>query len=87
MRSPAKILPAPQSSTSKVPQRILLKSNSNPTLIAPNQLIQVAGSQPITAGQIHQINIPGKGVGLKFLKFNYIYSLVLSYNCCIINND
>ncbi|KAI4457172.1 tesmin/tso1-related [Holotrichia oblita] len=67
VRSPTKILPAPQTTTAKVPQRILLKSNSNPTLIAPNQLIQVAGGQPITAGQIHQINIPGKGV--QYIKF------------------
>ncbi|GJQ82265.1 putative tesmin/TSO1-like CXC domain, cysteine-rich domain protein [Trypoxylus dichotomus] len=67
VRSPTKILPAPQSTTTKVPQRILLKSNANPTLIAPNQLIQVAGNQPITAGQIHQINIPGKGV--QYIKF------------------
>ncbi|KAK9739358.1 Tesmin/TSO1-like CXC domain, cysteine-rich domain [Popillia japonica] len=67
VRSPTKILPAPQTTTTKVPQRILVKSNSNPTLIAPNQLIQVAGGQPITAGQIHQINIPGKGV--QYIKF------------------
>ncbi|XP_022916448.1 protein lin-54 homolog isoform X2 [Onthophagus taurus] len=70
VRTPAKILPAPSAQVNTVvkqPQRILLKSTSSPTLIAPNQLIQVGGNQPISAGQIHQINIPGKGV--QYIKF------------------
>ncbi|KAF5287497.1 hypothetical protein FQA39_LY04125 [Lamprigera yunnana] len=59
-----KILPAPQTtSATKVGQRIILKqANSNSSLMSPGQIIQVAGNQPLLTGQLHQINIPGKGV-------------------------
>ncbi|KAF2899459.1 hypothetical protein ILUMI_06720 [Ignelater luminosus] len=61
-----KILPAPQvSAANKVAQaqRIILKqTNANSSIVTPGQIIQVAGNQPLLTGQLHQINIPGKGV-------------------------
>lgn len=61
-RSPTKILPAPQVALSgKVGQRLLLKSGTSSTIFTSNQLIQLAGTQ-LNSNQIHQINIPGKGV-------------------------
>ncbi|KAK5641328.1 hypothetical protein RI129_009875 [Pyrocoelia pectoralis] len=60
----AKILPAPQTtSATKIGQRIILKqANSNTPIITSGQVIQVTGSQPLLSGQLHQINIPGKGI-------------------------
>ncbi|KAF5277210.1 hypothetical protein FQR65_LT03916 [Abscondita terminalis] len=59
-----KILPAPQTTaTTKMGQRIILKqANSSSSIMAPGQIIQVTGSQPLLTGQLHQINIPGKGI-------------------------
>lgn len=63
MKTPTKILPAPQGSeTTKVAQRIFLKPANTTPLLTSSQLIQVTGAQTIQSGQVHQINIPGKGV-------------------------
>lgn len=60
VKSPTKILPAPQvNSTVKLPQRLILKPSTG------SQIIQVP--QPIASGQLHQINIPGKG--MHYIKF------------------
>ncbi|XP_063904049.1 protein lin-54 homolog isoform X2 [Zophobas morio] len=69
IKSPTKILPATQTtSTSKVPQRIFFKSAATGTTILPSaQIIQVAGTQALSTGQLHQINIPGKG--MQYIKF------------------
>lgn len=64
-KSPTKILPAPQGGTSvKLPQRIFLKPSNTSPIVGTSQLIQVAsGTQTLgSPGQLHQINIPGKGV-------------------------
>lgn len=70
IKSPTKILPAPQAATvatSKGPQRIIIKPSTGPVL-GSSQLLQVSGAQPLgTTGQLHQINIPGKGV--QFIRF------------------
>lgn len=63
IKSPTKILPAASSTITKGPQRIIFKTaGSNQTILPSGQLIQVSGSQAINSGQLHQINIPGKGV-------------------------
>lgn len=64
IKSPTKILPATSGSNSpKTPQRIIFKTTgTNQTIIPSGQIIQVAGTQPINTNQVHQINIPGKGV-------------------------
>lgn len=67
LKSPTKILPATQvTSASKVPQRIIFKSatGTGHTILPSAQIIQVAGTQGINTGQLHQINIPGKGVSI-----------------------
>lgn len=65
IKSPTKILPATQSSSGKVPQRIIFKSaGTGHTILSSPQIIQVAGTQALSTGQLHQINIPGKGVSL-----------------------
>lgn len=62
VKSPAKILPAGSVSVNKG-QRIIFKSaGTNQTILPAGQLIQVSGSQTLNTGQLHQINIPGKGV-------------------------
>ncbi|XP_017773440.1 PREDICTED: protein lin-54 homolog [Nicrophorus vespilloides] len=70
VRSPTKILPAPQTSVAagKLTQRIYIKPTnvSSTTTVIPSQIIQVAGTQAI-AGGLHQINIPGKG--MQYIKF------------------
>lgn len=65
MKSPTKILPAPQTTeASKIAQRIFIKPASATPMIASSQLIQVTGgqAQALQTGQLHQIQIPGKGV-------------------------
>lgn len=64
IKSPTKILPATTASSSpKTPQRIIFKTTgSNQTIIPSGQIIQVAGTQTLNTNQVHQINIPGKGV-------------------------
>lgn len=65
VKSQTKILPAPQSGdTNKVAQRIFIKPANASPLIASSQLIQVTGgqAQALQSGQLHQIQIPGKGV-------------------------
>ncbi|CAG9812753.1 unnamed protein product [Phaedon cochleariae] len=58
-----KILP-----TTKLPQRIIFKApGSTQTILPQGQLIQVPGTQGLNMGQLHQINIPGKGV--QYIKF------------------
>ncbi|XP_031353703.1 protein lin-54 homolog isoform X3 [Photinus pyralis] len=59
-----KILPAPQAApTAKLAQRVILKqSNTNMPIITSGQVIQVSGNSPFVTGQLHQINIPGKGI-------------------------
>jgi len=57
MRSPAKIAPAP----AKVPQKLVVKAGGANTIIG-GQLVQLNAP-----GQVHQINIPGKGV--QYIKF------------------
>ncbi|KAJ8910803.1 hypothetical protein NQ315_014511 [Exocentrus adspersus] len=68
IKSHAKILPAASSTITKGPQRIIFKTTgSNQSILPPGQLIQVTGSQALNNGQLHQINIPGKGV--QYIKF------------------
>jgi hypothetical protein len=69
IKSPTKILPATQTtSTSKVPQRIVFKTSGTGHTILPSaQIIQVAGTQALSTGQLHPINIPGKG--MQYIKF------------------
>lgn len=64
IKSPTKILPATSTtSTGKAPQRFIFKSSAGGHTILPSaQIIQVAGGQALNTGQLHQINIPGKGV-------------------------
>lgn len=60
IKTPTKILPAGK--------QLIIKdgSTAQTATILPQQIIQVAGS-PQVAGQLHQINIPGKG--MQFIKF------------------
>ncbi|XP_018577673.1 protein lin-54 homolog isoform X2 [Anoplophora glabripennis] len=67
IKSPTKILPAASSTMTKGPQRIIFKTGSNQTILPSGQLIQVSGSQALNSGQLHQINIPGKG--MQYIKF------------------
>ncbi|KAJ8932690.1 hypothetical protein NQ318_000606 [Aromia moschata] len=68
IKSPAKILPAASGTINKGPQRIIFKTTGGNQAILPSgQLIQVAGSQTLNTGQLHQINIPGKG--MQYIKF------------------
>ncbi|XP_044758263.1 protein lin-54 homolog isoform X2 [Coccinella septempunctata] len=63
VKSPTKILPA-----QKGTQHIIYKKPATGQSILPQaQVIQVAGTQALNAGQLHQINIPGKGV--QYIKF------------------
>lgn len=64
VKSPTKILPAGAVSVNKA-QRIIFKAaGPNQTILPAGQLIQVSGSQALNTGQLHQINIPGKGVSV-----------------------
>ncbi|XP_066260452.1 protein lin-54 homolog [Euwallacea similis] len=69
VKSPTKILPAGVSTLTGVKgtQRLILKSSSGSQVLSAGQLIQVAGTQGLSNGQIHQINVPGKGV--QYIKF------------------
>nr|XP_974962.1 PREDICTED: protein lin-54 homolog isoform X1 [Tribolium castaneum] len=68
IKSPTKILPATQATGGKVPQRIIFKSSgTGHTILSSPQIIQVAGTQALSTGQLHQINIPGKG--MQYIKF------------------
>ncbi|XP_030768048.1 protein lin-54 homolog [Sitophilus oryzae] len=60
IKSPAKILPAGALTGGKGAQRIIFKGGGSGQLVPAGQLIQV-GTQ-IAGGQIHQINVPGKGM-------------------------
>ncbi|CAG9774060.1 unnamed protein product [Ceutorhynchus assimilis] len=51
----------------KKPQKIILKSSGTNQVLPAGQLIQVANSQGLANGQIHQINVPGKGI--QYVKF------------------
>lgn len=69
-KSPTKILPASTTNittSGKVPQRLIFKSAAGSQVIPAGQLIQVGGTQGIANGQIHQINVPGKG--MQYIKF------------------
>lgn len=67
LKSPTKILPATSLTTSKAQQRIIFKSTTGgQTVLPPGQIIQLTGNQSINSGQLHQINIPGKGVSIFF---------------------
>lgn len=58
VKSPTKILPA-----QKGTQHIVYKKPTTAQSLLPQaQVIQVAGAQTLNTGQLHQINIPGKGV-------------------------
>ncbi|KAJ8978989.1 hypothetical protein NQ317_015705 [Molorchus minor] len=68
IKSPTKILPAASGTVNKGSQRIIFKATgTNQTIIPTGQLIQVAASQALSTGQLHQINIPGKG--MQYIKF------------------
>ncbi|KAG5894475.1 hypothetical protein JTB14_032503 [Gonioctena quinquepunctata] len=68
VKAPTKILPANSLATSKVPQKIIFKTTgSNQGILPQGQIIQVAGSQALNTGQLHQINIPGRG--MQYIKF------------------
>lgn len=75
-KSPTKILPAPQvNATNKISQRLIIKPTTT------SQLIQVP--QSIGSTQLHQINIPGKGVRF-FAKSNWPLLLIsLMCRCSI----
>ncbi|XP_050302540.1 protein lin-54 homolog isoform X2 [Anthonomus grandis grandis] len=66
---PAKILPATAGAATKIgPQRIILKGPGGTINQLPTgQLIQMTGPQGLANGQIHTINVPGKGV--QYIKF------------------
>ncbi|KAL1497636.1 hypothetical protein ABEB36_008561 [Hypothenemus hampei] len=66
IKSPTKILPAGVLGV-KGTQKIIFKSSNGNQVLPAGQLIQVAGSQGLANGQIHQINVPGKGV--QYIKF------------------
>lgn len=69
IKSPTKILPAPQTtSANKVAQRIILKPANTGQQVLSSQIIQMP--QPIGSGQLHQINIPGKGVSIHLMLFS-----------------
>ncbi|XP_019881371.1 protein lin-54 homolog isoform X2 [Aethina tumida] len=68
LKSPTKILPATSLTTNKAQQRIIFKSTTGgQTVLPPGQIIQLTGNQSINSGQLHQINIPGKG--MQYIKF------------------
>ncbi|XP_074032033.1 uncharacterized protein isoform X2 [Leptinotarsa decemlineata] len=69
VKGPAKILPASSLTANKGPQKILFKTatSSNTNILPQGQIIQVAGSQTLNSGQLHQINIPGRG--MQYIKF------------------
>nr|CAH7756963.1 unnamed protein product [Callosobruchus chinensis] len=68
VKTPTKILPAGAVTIPKGSQKIIFKTAAtNQTIIPSGQLIQVASSQTLASGQLHQINIPGKG--MQFIKF------------------
>nr|CAI5858746.1 unnamed protein product [Callosobruchus analis] len=65
VKTPTKILPAGAVTIPKGSQKIVFKTAAtNQTIIPSGQLIQVASSQALASGQLHQINIPGKGMQL-----------------------
>ncbi|KAK9887835.1 hypothetical protein WA026_000146 [Henosepilachna vigintioctopunctata] len=64
VKSPTKILPAQK----VIPQHIIYKKTpAGQSILPQGQVIQVASGQTLNAGQLHQINIPGKGV--QYIKF------------------
>ncbi|CAH0564090.1 unnamed protein product [Brassicogethes aeneus] len=65
---PAKILPAAAVAGGKAQQRIVFKTGGGGQAVLPaGQIIQLAGNQSLNSGQLHQINIPGKG--MQYIKF------------------
>ncbi|CAG9857105.1 unnamed protein product [Phyllotreta striolata] len=68
VKSPAKILPASSLAAAKPAQRIIFKTaGGNQTIIPQGQILQLSGTQNLNTGQLHQINIPGKG--MQYIKF------------------
>ncbi|XP_056633113.1 protein lin-54 homolog [Diorhabda sublineata] len=68
LKVPTKILPAGSNSTNKSTQRIIFKSASgNQTILPQAQILQVSAAQTLNTGQLHQINIPGRG--MQYIKF------------------
>lgn len=75
MKSPTKILPAPvqgqKIQVPKAPQRVIIRQGQGKggTLVSGgvNQFIRIPTSQALASGQIHQINVPGKGV--QYIRF------------------
>lgn len=76
VKSPTKILPAPvqgqKIQVAKAPQRVIIRQGGQVkggTLVGGgmNQVIRIPASQGIAPGQIHQINVPGKGV--QYIRF------------------
>lgn len=74
VKSPTKILPAPAQKvqTVKGAQRVIIRQGTQikgGTIVGSgmNQVIRIPASQTINPGQIHQVNIPGKGV--QYIRF------------------
>lgn len=68
VKAPTKILPAGSIAGGKTAQRIIFKTAAgNQTILPQGQILQLTGSQSLNSGQLHQINIPGKGVSCFFL--------------------
>lgn len=76
VKSPTKILPAPvqgqKVQTTKGAQRVIIRQGTQikgGTIVGSgmNQVIRIPASQTINPGQIHQVNIPGKGV--QYIRF------------------
>ncbi|XP_060522430.1 protein lin-54 homolog isoform X2 [Cylas formicarius] len=68
LKQPTKILPATSMGAAKPAQRIIFKNASGAQTILPGgHLIQMTGNQALQTGNIHQINIPGKG--MQYIKF------------------
>ncbi|KAH1025596.1 protein lin-54 homolog isoform X1 [Dendroctonus ponderosae] len=69
IKSPTKISPGNVTNVAgtKGAQRIIFKNAGGNQLLPAGQLIHMTGTQGITNGQIHQINVPGKGV--QYIKF------------------
>lgn len=64
IKSATKISPGTTTSVAgtKGGQRIIFKNAGGNQLLPAGQLIHMTGTQGIANGQIHQINVPGKGV-------------------------
>ncbi|XP_028145018.1 protein lin-54 homolog [Diabrotica virgifera virgifera] len=68
VKAPTKILPAVSNSINKGTQRLIFKTAAgSPTILPQGQILQVSAAQAMNSGQVHQINIPGKG--MQYIKF------------------